>query len=107
MGHADGFPPPQDPGRLPRLSRGRPRRASHTTTTMSAGEPDATEIGHVRFGGGPSEKALLSRDLAGGLPNRTPGSASGLGKRAGSNPCIAPQADSPVKLVLDRPVAAD
>src|SRR4051794_28429556 len=58
MDHADGIPPPQDPGRLPRLSRGRPRRASHPTSTMSAGEPDATENGHVRFGGGPSEKDL-------------------------------------------------
>jgi hypothetical protein len=26
--------------------------------------------GYVRFGGGPSEKALLSRDLVGGLPDR-------------------------------------
>jgi hypothetical protein len=25
---------------------------------MSTGEPDATESGQVRFGGGPSEKAL-------------------------------------------------
>jgi hypothetical protein len=36
---------------------------------MSTGEPDATKIGHVRFGGGPSEKALPSRDLVGGLPD--------------------------------------
>jgi hypothetical protein len=49
---------------------------------------------HARFGGRPSEKALPSRDLAGGLPDRTAGSASGLGKRAGSNPNTAPQADS-------------
>jgi hypothetical protein len=27
---------------------------------MSTGEPDATEIGHVRFGGGTSEKGLLT-----------------------------------------------
>jgi hypothetical protein len=27
---------------------------------MSTGEPDATEIGHVRFGGGPSEKGLVT-----------------------------------------------
>jgi hypothetical protein len=27
---------------------------------MSTGEPDATEIGHVRFGGGPSEKGLIT-----------------------------------------------
>jgi len=44
---------------------------------MSTGEPDATESGHVRFGGGPSEKALPSRDLAGGLPDIMSGSAGG------------------------------
>jgi hypothetical protein len=27
-----------------------------TATTISTGKPDATEIGHVRFGKGPSEK---------------------------------------------------
>ena len=27
---------------------------------MSTGEPDATEIGHVRFGGGTSEKDLIT-----------------------------------------------
>src|SRR6266536_5152868 len=31
---------------------------SYTAPTMSTGEPDATESGQVRFGGGPSEKAL-------------------------------------------------
>jgi len=46
---------------------------------MSTGEPDATEIGHVRFGGGPTEKALPSRDLAGGLPDVTPGSVGARG----------------------------
>lgn len=44
---------------------------------MSTGEPDATETGHVRFGGGPSEKALPSRDLAGGLPDRPSRSGKG------------------------------
>ena len=29
-------------------------------TTISTGEPDATEIGHVRFGKGPSEKVLAT-----------------------------------------------
>jgi hypothetical protein len=29
---------------------------------------------HARFGGGPSEKALISRDLVGGLPDFTYGS---------------------------------
>jgi hypothetical protein len=37
---------------------------------------------HVRFGGGPSEKGPEHGNLAGGLPNRTPGSAGGQGKRA-------------------------
>src|SRR3954465_1162286 len=60
MGRADGRPPPQNPGCLPRLPRGHPRRTSYTATTMSTGEPDATEIGHVRFGGGPSEKGLVT-----------------------------------------------
>jgi hypothetical protein len=46
---------------------------------MSTGEPDATEIGHVRFGGGPSEKDQVNWHLVGGLPYRTPGSAGGLG----------------------------
>ncbi len=36
---------------------------------MSTGKPDATEIGHVRFGGGPSEKDSLYGYLAGGLPD--------------------------------------
>jgi hypothetical protein len=40
---------------------------------MSTGEPDATETGHVRFGGGPPEKPCPSRDLAGGLPDLTHG----------------------------------
>jgi len=61
---------------------------------MSTGEPDATENGHVRFGGGPSEKDQVNWHLVGGLPYRTPGSASGLGKRTGGNPGTAPQADS-------------
>jgi hypothetical protein len=39
---------------------------------MSTGEPGATEIGQAGFGGGPTEKALPSRDLAGGLPDVTP-----------------------------------
>jgi hypothetical protein len=38
---------------------------------MSTGEPDATEIGHVRFGGGPSEKDQVNWHLVGGLSYRT------------------------------------
>src|SRR5258705_13774332 len=41
------------------LPRERPRWTSYTATTVSTGEPDATESGHVRFGGGPAEKGLL------------------------------------------------
>jgi hypothetical protein len=36
---------------------------------------------HARFGGGPSEKALISRDLVGGLPDRPRGSGRGRRKR--------------------------
>jgi hypothetical protein len=46
---------------------------------MNTGEPDATEIGHVRFGGGPSKKDQFNRYLVGGLPYGTAGSASGGG----------------------------
>ena len=41
---------------------------------MSTGEPDATESGHVRFGGGPSEKDQVNWHLVGGLPYRLRGS---------------------------------
>src|SRR6266540_2709526 len=74
MGHADGRTPPQDPCRLPRLPPGRPCRTSHTAPTMSTGEPDATETGHVRFGGGSSEKDQVTWHLVGGLPYVTYGS---------------------------------
>jgi hypothetical protein len=40
---------------------------------MSTGEPDATEIGHVRFGGEPSEKDQANWHLVGGLPYVTYG----------------------------------
>jgi len=60
---------------------------------MSTGEPDATESGHVRFGGGPSEKDQLSWHLVGGLPYRTPGSEGGSGKPTGGNPGRAPRPD--------------
>jgi hypothetical protein len=52
LGHADGYPPPQDPRCLPRLSRRHPRRTPSEAATMSTGAPGATEIGHVRFGEG-------------------------------------------------------
>jgi hypothetical protein len=42
--------------------------------TISTGEPDATEIGHVRFGKGPSEKDPNHGHLAGGLFHFTYGS---------------------------------
>src|SRR5438477_9389129 len=58
MGHTDGRPPPKDPDRLPQLPRERPRRTSHAAPMMSTGEPDTTETGYVRFGGGPTEKAM-------------------------------------------------
>jgi len=40
---------------------------------VSTGEPEATESGHVRFGGGASEKDQLNWHLVGGLPYGTPG----------------------------------
>jgi hypothetical protein len=50
------------------------------------------EIGHVRFGGGPSEKDQHHWHLVGGLPYHTPGSEGGPGKRTGGNTGIAPGA---------------
>ena len=38
-----------------------------TANTISTGEPDATEIGHVRFGKGPLERTRTNWHLAGGL----------------------------------------
>jgi hypothetical protein len=52
---------------------------------MSTGEPGATEIGQAGFGGGPTEKALPSRDLAGGLPDRPLGSEGGCAEKAGTH----------------------
>jgi hypothetical protein len=46
---------------------------------MSTGEPDATEIGHVRFGGGSSEKDQVNWHLVGDLPYVTPGSVGAGG----------------------------
>jgi hypothetical protein len=39
---------------------------------MSTGEPDATEIGHVRFGGGPSEKGLATSTSLAAYPTARP-----------------------------------
>jgi hypothetical protein len=47
------------------------------TTTISTGKPDATEIGHVRFGKGLSEKDPNDGHLVGDLLHRTAGSAGG------------------------------
>jgi hypothetical protein len=52
---------------------------SCTANTMSTGEPDATEIGHVRFGGGSSEKDQVNWHLVGGLPYVTFGSVGARG----------------------------
>jgi hypothetical protein len=41
---------------------------------MSTGEPDATESGHVRFGGGSSEKDQVNWHLVGDLPYGMSGS---------------------------------
>src|SRR3989442_1274008 len=48
MGRADGLTPPQDAGRLPYMPRRHPCRTSHTATTMSTGEPDATATSRAR-----------------------------------------------------------
>ena len=50
------------------------------------------EIGHVRFGGGPSEKDQHYWHLVDGLPYHTPGSEGGPGKRTGGNTGTAPGA---------------
>jgi hypothetical protein len=43
------------------------------TTTISTGKPDATEIGHVRFGKGSSKKDPNDGHLVGDLLHFTPG----------------------------------
>ena len=48
---------------------------------MSTGEPDATESGHVRFGGGPSEKDQVTWHLVGGLPYCLLGSEGGCAEK--------------------------
>jgi hypothetical protein len=60
---------------------------------MSAGEPDATEIGHVRFGGGPSEKGLITGTSLAAYPTACTVRAGGLRKRTDGNVSTAPQAD--------------
>jgi hypothetical protein len=52
---------------------------------MSTGEPDATEIGHVRFGKGSSEKELQHSHLAGDLLHCTPGSGGDPEKPTSGN----------------------
>jgi hypothetical protein len=54
---------------------------------MSTGEPDAMEIRHVRFGGGPTEKALL---LAGTSLAAYPTSRTELWEPAGETPAGYP-----------------
>jgi hypothetical protein len=57
------------------------------------GEPDAINVARpVRWGA--VGKGPGNRHLAGGLPNRTPGSASGTEKRTGGNTGTALRADS-------------
>jgi hypothetical protein len=52
----------------------------NTAITISTGEPDATEIGHVRFGKGPSEKVLATgTSLAAYFTSRTVLNKSGGG----------------------------
>jgi hypothetical protein len=48
---------------------------------MSTGEPDATEIGHVRFGGGPTEKDLDTGTSPAAYPTARPVRAGGHWKR--------------------------
>src|SRR6266571_1864510 len=57
---------------------------------MSTGEPGATEIGQAGFRGGPTEKALPSSDLAGGLPDLTSGSVGDGGCDSRRLPGIGP-----------------
>jgi hypothetical protein len=48
---------------------------------MSTGEPDATEIGHVRFGGGTSEKGLITGTSLASYPTARRVRAGGRWKR--------------------------
>ena len=65
------------------------------------------EIGHVRFGGGPSEKDQLSWHLVGGLPYITSGSAGGRAEK--DQPQLAPRrsADPTGWLMLHHRLARD
>ena len=63
---------------------------------MSAGEPDATESGHVRFGGGPSEKAL-PRQGPRWRPTRP---HAGFGERPGETEPEEPGHRAPGRLTI-------
>jgi hypothetical protein len=70
MGADHGETAAQDTDHLHRLSRQHPRWTTNRyLTQIVTGEPDDRESHHVRFGGGPLEKALHHRDLASGLPD--------------------------------------
>jgi hypothetical protein len=57
---------------------------------MSTGEPDATEIGHVRFGGGPSEKGLATGTSLAAYPTSRPVREGAIGKRTSLSWRLAP-----------------
>src|SRR6266498_2282441 len=70
LGADHGQTAAQDIDHLHRLPRQHPRRTTNRyLTQIVTGEPDDRESHHVRFGGGPLEKALHHRDLASGLPD--------------------------------------
>src|SRR5258706_15358486 len=74
------------------LPRERPRWTSYTATTVSTGEPDATESGHVRFGGGASEKALLWQGPRWRPTRRHGGGAAGGARRKNLSTTTRPRA---------------
>src|SRR6266508_1568357 len=88
LGADHGQTAAQDIDHLHRLPRQHPRRTTNRyLTQIVTGEPDDRESHHVRFGGGPLEKALHHRDLASGLPDPKKG-----GKRPLGIPTIADRA---------------
>jgi hypothetical protein len=58
---------------------------------MSTGEPDATEIGHVRFGGGPSEKGLVTGTSLAAYPTARRVRRAAWGNGPGATPARRPR----------------
>ncbi len=115
MGSPHGQAAPQNHRHLPPMPRGHPRGPPQRThPELTTGEPCVAKVtstvreetdgkgphqrhlagGRLHSVGGRRKRPRPRGDLAGGLPNRTAGSASGLEKRTNGNAGTALQADS-------------